>query len=107
MCTLAISKYRPPLVIPCTHTPPSPHSPVVAAGETNGPVWGCASFGSLAAIHRHPAPQWQAEAVGRTPMFVGERVQNGPLATTQCPQAPHALLFHPLFVSPHYLSMLH
>ena len=63
----------PPLPLTLPNPPPSQRL-VVAAGETNGPLWACASLGSLAAIHRQTAPQWQVEAVGRTPLFVGERV---------------------------------
>ena len=70
-------------------TPPPPNQPtqapgamVVAAGEANGSLWVCVSLSLLAAIHRQPAPQWQVEAVGQTPLFVGERVQNNALATT-------------------------
>ena len=80
---------------------------MVAASETCGLLWASALLGSLVAIHRQPAPQWQAAAVGRTPLFVGERVQNSPLATTQCAHAPHTLLFHPWFISLPHLSLLH
>ena len=68
---------------------------------------GRASLGSLVAKHFQPAPQWQAAALGGTPMFVRERVQNTPLATTQCPHPPHTLLFHPRFVSLPHGSLSH
>ena len=71
--------YSPPTPPPCNLPVPSL---VVTAGEANGSLWVYVSLSSLAAIHCQPAPQWQVEAVGRTPLFVGECVQNSALATT-------------------------
>ena len=68
-------------------------------------MWASASLGSLVAKHFQPAPQWQAAAVGGTPMFVRKRVKNSPLAITQCPHDPHTLLLHRRFVSLPYLSL--
>ena len=74
----------PPTDPPDCPPPPSPlpEPLVVAAGEGNGSLWVGVSLSLLAAIHRQPAPQWQVEAVGRTPLFVGECVQKNALATT-------------------------
>ena len=68
--------------------PPSPlethffEELVVTASDANGSLWVCVSLSSLAAIHCQPAPKWQVEAMGRTSLFVGERVHNSALATT-------------------------
>ena len=52
------------------------------ANRGNALLWVCVWLVSLAVIYRQPAPPRQAEAVGRTPIFVEEYLQNSPLATT-------------------------
>ena len=47
---------------------------MVAADEAGDSLWVCVSLGLSAATHRQPAPKWQVDAVGRTPLPVGERV---------------------------------
>ena len=51
-CATVLGGLPPPLV------DPNLGDLVVAAGEANGLLWVCVSLSSLAAIHRHPAPQW-------------------------------------------------
>ena len=91
MAGTSSSAYRPieaPTLGPPSHgRPPPPNPPadplVVAPGEVNGSSWVCVSLSSLAVIHRHPAPHRQVEAVGPTPLFMGEHVQNIATATTR------------------------
>ena len=92
-----------PQIAPPAPPPPTPTHPPGTGGRGGWgewPVVGLCLIWLLAAAHRQPAPHWQAEAVGRTPLFVGERVQNSPLATTPCLPPLHALLFHPRLVPP-------